>query len=150
MQQAIDAGMLIHGHTLVWTAMSQTPDWMYYRDGALANGFLSREEALDNLRTHITTVVKHFNEKFNTEEERHFISWDVVNEAMESFPIADVNESNWQEALNPRIPWVGSIGFDYVEQAFLAARYADPDAILYYNDYYLENPLKRAAGILHG
>ena len=70
---SLDAGMKVHGHTLVWH--QQSPEWMNTAidtDGNMR--YLSREEALDNMRTHIKTVVEHFADKV--------ISWDVVNEAM--------------------------------------------------------------------
>ena len=40
-------------------------------------------------------------------------------------------------------PWSVIIGPDFIEKAFEYAHEADPDAILRYNDYGLENPAKR-------
>ena len=40
-------------------------------------------------------------------------------------------------------PWSVIIGPDFIEKAFEYAHEADPDAILRYNDYGLENPDKR-------
>ncbi|MCL4180605.1 MAG: endo-1,4-beta-xylanase, partial [Verrucomicrobia bacterium] len=59
--------------------------------------------------------------------------WDVVNEA-----IAD----NGTDVLRNSL-WLEIIGPDFIAKAFEYAHEADPDAILRYNDYGLENPAKR-------
>ncbi len=86
----------------------------------------SREELLERMREHIFTVVGRYKGKVKV--------WDVVNEA-----IAD----NGDEMLR-RSPWSVIIGPDFIAKAFEYAHEADPDAILRYNDYGLENPEKRA------
>jgi endo-1,4-beta-xylanase len=134
---SLDAGMKVHGHTLVWH--QQSPEWMNTAidtDGNMR--YLSREEALDNMRTHIKTVVEHFADKV--------ISWDVVNEAMSD---NSTNPSDWKASLR-KSPWYYSVGEDYIEQAFLAARevldeHPDWDIKLYYNDYNLDNQNKSLA-----
>jgi len=65
-QAVNNAGMKMHGHTLVWH--QQTPAWL----NTGAN--ITREVALNNLTKYITDVATHFKGKV--------ISWDVVNEAM--------------------------------------------------------------------
>ena len=44
-------------------------------------------------------------------------------------------------------PWMKIIGDDYLERAFQFAHEADPSAELYYNDYDLELPAKRAGAV---
>ena len=130
-------GMKMHGHTLVWH--QQSPDWMNTKTDAAGNRVaLGREEALNNMRTHIKTVVEHFGDRV--------ISWDVVNEAMSDNP---PTPSDWKASLR-RTPWYDAIGEDYVEQAFLAARevldkHPEWDIKLYYNDYNLDNQGKSKA-----
>ena len=85
----------------------------------------SREELLERMREHIHTVVGRYKGKVKV--------WDVVNEA-----IAD----NGPDILR-KSPWSVIIGPDFIEKAFEYAHEADPDAILRYNDYGLENPGKR-------
>ncbi|GIO36670.1 hypothetical protein J41TS12_15310 [Paenibacillus antibioticophila] len=131
--QVLDAGMQMHGHVLVWH--QQSPDWLNMNpDGSP----LQREEALDNLRTHIRTVMEHFGDRV--------ISWDVVNEAMNDNP---ANPADWENALR-KSPWYQAIGPDYLEQAFLAARevlddHPDWNIKLYYNDYNDDNRNKATA-----
>jgi len=143
-EQAIEHGMLFHGHTLIWTGLGSSPAWM---NEAVQE---SREAAREIMYEHITTLVTHFNETFNTEERRNFISWDVVNEALEESPVITTTET-WPLALNPRIPW--NIGYsqdggcpgDHIIDAFKFARRADPQAILFYNDFSMDHPAKRLA-----
>jgi len=125
-------GLVVHGHTLVWH--SQTPSW-------LTTG--SKDAVLANLEKYITDVAKHFEGKL--------ISWDVVNEAMRD-GLGDADAANWTNCLRldntsgqPGSAWNRIIGPEYIEKAFLAARAADPDVKLYYNDYNLNDPNKARA-----
>jgi endo-1,4-beta-xylanase len=129
----LDAGLKMHGHTLVWH--NQSPMWMNQSSMGV---YLSRDEALENLRTHIKTVVEHFGNRV--------ISWDVVNEGMSDNPS---KPEDWRKALR-KSPWYHAVGEDYIEQAFLAARevldeHPDWDIKLYYNDYNLDNQNKSKA-----
>lgn len=141
--------MYLVGHTLVWH--SQTPNWVFAgtnpppshaedaspagppRRNGFGGGFgryngprASREELLQRMRDHIQTVVGRYKGKVKT--------WDVVNEAL-----ADGEGTN---VLRNSL-WLEIIGPDYLAKAFQYAHEADPDAILRYNDYGLENPAKR-------
>jgi endo-1,4-beta-xylanase len=120
----LDAGMKMHGHTLAWH--QQSPTWMN-EEG------VSREEAIENLTTHARTVAEHFRGRV--------ISWDVLNEAINDNP---ANPADWRASLR-QSRWYQTIGPDYVEIVFRAAREGDPDARLYYNDYNLDNRNKTLA-----
>jgi endo-1,4-beta-xylanase len=85
----------------------------------------SRDELLARMREHIHTVVGRYKGKIK--------AWDVVNEA-----IADGGDEVLRNSL-----WRQIIGDDFIAKAFQYAHEADPDAILRYNDYGLENPAKR-------
>jgi GH35 family endo-1,4-beta-xylanase/enterochelin esterase-like enzyme len=85
----------------------------------------SREELLQRMREHIHAVVGRYKGKVKV--------WDVVNEAI---------SDSGPEVLR-RSPWSVIIGPDFIAKAFEYAHEADPDAILRYNDYGLENPEKR-------
>lgn len=135
---ALENGHKVHGHVLVWH--SQSPDWMNIsRDDQGDISYLPREEALNNMKTHIRTVMEHFGDRV--------ISWDVVNEAMaDNLP----NPEDWEASLR-KSSWYHAIGPDYVEQAFLEARAVLDDhpewgdIKLYYNDYNLDNQNKATA-----
>jgi endo-1,4-beta-xylanase len=105
----------LHGHTLIWH--QQLPQWILDYQGSTADW-----EQL--MKVHIQTIVSHFKNKVT--------AWDVVNEAF-----------NEDGTLRNSI-WKQKIGVGYIEKAFLFAREADPNALLFYNDYNLEsNPSKR-------
>lgn len=133
--------MYIVGHTLVWH--SQTPNWVFSGDnpapqaeGGAGQGSrrrwgysgprASREELLERMRDHIHAVVGRYKGKIQ--------AWDVVNEA-----ISDGGDEVLRNSL-----WRQIIGDDFIAKAFEYAHEADPDALLRYNDYGLENPKKRA------
>ncbi|MCL6614181.1 MAG: endo-1,4-beta-xylanase, partial [Firmicutes bacterium] len=136
---AIANNIMVHGHTLVWH--SQSPLWLTRSAGQP----LTRAEARENLREYITNVVGHFRGKV--------ISWDVVNEAFaDGVPVS----TDWKTALRKNSPWYlayengadkskGESGADYIYDAFVFTRLADPDATLYYNDYNETDIWKREA-----
>jgi endo-1,4-beta-xylanase len=99
----------LRGHTLVWH--SQIPWW-------LTHGHWTRDEALQIMEEHITTVMQHF--------KGQVCAWDVVNEALSDQAPWGVRADSF---------WTKTVGPDYIEKAFEYARRADPKAVLYYNDY---------------
>lgn len=105
-------GMHVRGHTLAYAAAS--PGWVtnprtpWTRDGLLTA-----------LTTHITTEVAHFRTAFPGVVDE----WDVVNEP---FVATGGRDPNVFERV---------IGSDWIEQAFRAANAADPDALLYLNEF---------------
>lgn len=123
-QMVRDNGMTMIGHTLVWH--QQSPKW-------LSDPSLTRSQAIANMQNHITKVMTHFKGKIK--------AWDVVNEVFESH--ID-NPSDWRSGLR-NSPWLEVIGPDFVEIAFRAAALADPEPLLYYNDFNMDFPDKREA-----
>jgi endo-1,4-beta-xylanase len=77
------------------------------------------------MRDHIHTVVGRYKGRVKV--------WDVVNEALSDNGTNILRNSLWLEIIGP----------DFIAKAFQYAHEADPDAILRYNDYSLENPAKR-------
>ena len=106
------------GHTLVWH--SQVPDWVFeHKDGTPLN----RAELLKRMEKHINAVAGRYAGKID--------AWDVVNEALNEDGTLRVSK------------WSTIIGDDFIEQAFIMAAKAAPNAKLYYNDYNLYKPEKR-------
>jgi endo-1,4-beta-xylanase len=114
---ALASGVKVHGHTLIWH--SQIPQWQR----EMANK--DRNTTLAAMRKFITDVMTHYKGKI--------YSWDVMNEIFTNGVAS--NTVDWKEAIRPENPWFASIGADFVYEGYLAARLADPDALLYYNDY---------------
>ncbi len=154
--------LFLVGHTLVWHA--QTPSWVFAGTnpppaapdaptsdlaantnavgtnapggrrfgrgpgggfGRFTGPRASREELLERMRDHIHTVVGRYKGKVKV--------WDVVNEAIADGGTNVLRNSPWSEIIGP----------DFIAKAFQYAHEADPDAILRYNDYGLENASKR-------
>ena len=113
-------GKQIHGHTLLWH--NQLPSWMNSFSG-------NRDEWILMMETHIKTVVTHFGNQVK--------SWDVVNEAFEDN--GDFRENIWYQ----------NIGEAYLKLAFELAHEANPDAILFYNDFNIAAKTKKCEAILN-
>jgi endo-1,4-beta-xylanase len=110
----------VRGHNLCWH--EQTPRWMFTD----AKGdTVTKEVLLKRLQDHITEVVTRYKGKI--------YAWDVVNEA-----IADESTRLLRDS-----PWYRICGEDFIVKAFEYAHQADPDALLFYNDYNTERPEKR-------
>lgn len=119
---AEEHGMEVTGHTLVWH--QQTPPWVFQDEGG---GPASKELLLKRMEEHIRTVMSHFRGRVR--------GWDVVNEALD-------DDGNLR-----RSPWLEIIGESYIEHAYRIAHETCPEAELYYNDYNLTTPAKRAGAI---
>ncbi len=118
--------MSVHGHTLVWHA--QTRDWFF--EGG------DRAVVTQRMKDHISTLVGRYKGKIQ--------SWDVVNEAIndggndETGRTEHLRESKWLQTLGP----------EFLTLAFKFAHEADPDAVLYYNDYNIESGPKHASSMV--
>ncbi|NUT93867.1 MAG: 1,4-beta-xylanase [Saccharothrix sp.] len=106
---ARNQGKRVRGHALAWH--SQQPGWMQNMSGStLRNAMLN----------HVTQVATYYRGKI--------YAWDVVNEAFADGSSGARRDSNLQRT-----------GNDWIEAAFRAARAADPNAKLCYNDYNTDN-----------
>ena len=104
--------IVARGHCLCWHR--ELPPWFA--------GTATVENARELLTEHIRVVAGRYAGRMH--------SWDVVNEAVE---VKDRRPDGLRES-----PWLRLVGPDYVEVAFRAAREADPEALLTYNEYGLE------------
>ena len=111
--------MNVHGHALIWH--NATPSWVQNFAGTNAEF-----EAM--VKDYITTTLTRFKGKVR--------SWDVVNEAFEDGSGHPLRNSVFRQKM----------GDDYIKKCFQFARDADPDVLLFYNDYNMaSSSTKRAA-----
>lgn len=107
----------VNAHTLIWH--SQLPAFMRHMNSA--------DSVRQFMHDHITTVAGRY--------DGQVYSWDVVNEALNED--GTMRKSVFQQKL----------GDDFVVEAFRLAQQAAPHTHLYYNDYNIEQPAKRAGAI---
>lgn len=112
-----DHGLRVHGHTVIW----------YSQGGEVFSDDVPRDRFAAEYDRYIEALVGRYRGRM--------AGWDVVNE-----PVAEdgngLRDCHWSRAL-------GQEG--YMVRAFEQAKAADPDAILFLNEYNLENiPAKGA------
>ncbi len=115
--------MQVRGHNLCWEVYN--PAWVNTLAQTATAATMSA-----TLQNHITTVMAHY--------KGQIFAWDVVNEAVSDSQTGTgtaMKDSIWYDQ-----PGIGLTGTGYVEQAFRWARAADPNALLFYNDYNIEAP----------
>ncbi len=107
----------VYGHTLIWHSQ--------------LSPFIQKIQSVDSFRTffteHITTIASRYDGKVR--------SWDVVNEALN------------EDGTLRKSAFLNKLGEDYIVEAFRLAQKAAPNTELYYNDYNIEQPKKRAGAI---
>lgn len=120
-------GIKMRGHCLCWH--SQFADWMFVDKKGKP---VKKEVFYERLREHIHTVVNRYKDVV--------YAWDVVNEA-----IADGGSPRHGQESNPyrQSRHYQLCGEEFIAKAFEFAREADPDALLFYNDYSTVDPGKR-------
>lgn len=114
--------MALQAHHLLWGEAKWLPSW-------LTNGNYSPTQLMDIIHADISTTVGHYKGKIK--------EWSVVNEAFTRGQHVDNLPDWWQEH-------TGSD--EYINQSFIWAHQADPNAILILNDFDNEhyNPVSDA------
>ena len=124
-------GIKLRGHCLMWHA--QIGEWMYKDE---KGDLVSKEKLFQNMKHHITVIVERYKDVI--------YAWDVVNEA--------ISDGGWQggrrgmgEHPSPyrNSPLYQIAGDEFIKKAFIYAREADPNVLLFYNDYNAADPGKR-------
>jgi endo-1,4-beta-xylanase len=100
----------IRGHALIW--YQQNPDW-------LTTEHYTRSQLISIMQNHIQQVMGRY--------QGTVYAWDVVNEPL----------NHEGTALRPSI-WLDVIGQEYIELALISAHEADPEALLFINEYEAE------------
>ena len=116
-------GIKMRGHTLMWH--SQIGSWMYQDE---KGNLLSKEEFYANMKHHIQAIVSRYKDVV--------YCWDVVNEAVADSPL------RWGQPELRESPMYKIAGEEFIYKAFEYAHEADPDALLFYNDYNDAEPAK--------
>lgn len=93
---------------------SQCPDWLIE----------DSTQVFKRMKEHIFAVMNHYKGKV--------YCYDVVNEAIDD-----------GRGFLRNSQWLRVAGEHFIDSAFVYAHQADPDALLFYNDYGLNNPAKR-------
>lgn len=119
-QFAKENGMKVRGHALCWHR--QAPDWFFEDENGEQ---VTKEVLLKRLEEHINAVVGRYKEDV--------YAWDVVNEAISDNKDEVFRKSKFYEIA----------GEEFIIKAFEYARAADPDALLFYNDYSVVDSAKR-------
>ena len=101
-------GQVVRGHTLMWH--SQNPAW-------LTEGDFTPEQLREILKDHIVTVAGRYAGRVQ--------QWDVVNE---------IFDDNAQLRTEGNI-WIRELGPEIIADCFRWAHEADPEALLFFNDY---------------
>jgi len=97
--------MKVKGHPLIWH--ESLPTWV--------NTNMSADELRRAMQEHVRTLVGHYRGRVH--------AWDVVNEAVD-------DNGGLRKSL-----FLDKLGDRYIDEAFQLAHEADPDALLFYNDY---------------
>lgn len=113
----------LRGHTLCWH--NQTPRWLFTDSTLNPPDTVSKDLLLKRLKDHITAVVSRY--------KGTIYAWDVVNEVISDNPNEYFRNS----------PFYRICGEEFVAKAFEYAHAADPNALLFYNDYNEIIPSKR-------
>ena len=124
-------GIKLRGHCLMWHA--QIGEWMYKDE---KGDLVSKEKLFQNMKHHITAIVERYKDVI--------CAWEVVSEA--------ISDGGWQggrrgmgEHPSPyrNSPLYQIAGDEFIKKAFIYAREADPNVLLFYNDYNAADPGKR-------
>ncbi len=109
--------MAVIGHTLIWHSQLAP--------------FVSAISSVDSFKlfftNHINTIASRYDGKIK--------GWDVINEALEE-------DGSLRKSI-----FLNKLGDNYIVEAFRLAQKAAPNTELYYNDYNIEQPKKRAGAI---
>ena len=117
-------GIKLRGHCLMWH--SQMADWMFYDK---KKKFVKKEVLFKRMKEHIQTIMQRYKDII--------YCWDVFNEAINDGGRnvkQPLRESNFYKICG---------NDEYIRKAFEYAREADPNALLFYNDYNECDPAKR-------
>jgi endo-1,4-beta-xylanase len=122
---ALQNGQKVHGHALVFG--EALPLWF----SALPVKTGEDKKVIEKIMTdRITTLMQHYEDKI--------FSWDVINE-----PFADEEFDPSAGIVWRNHKWYQAMGKDYIIKAFVTAYHANPKALLFINEFGLEEEGER-------
>ncbi|MBO4905417.1 MAG: endo-1,4-beta-xylanase [Bacteroidaceae bacterium] len=121
-------GIKMRGHCLVWH--NQFAEWMFTDKKGKP---VKKEVFYQRLKNHIQTVMRRYADVV--------YCWDVVNEAISDGGGYGRGGREQDPYRNSRLYQL--CGDEFIAKAFEFAREADPNVLLFYNDYNAANPDKR-------
>jgi endo-1,4-beta-xylanase len=121
---AMQNGMKIKGHTLVWH--KQLPAWV--------TSLTTAADVRSAMLEHINGVMSHYKGKVAV--------WDVVNEAW----VTDGRTGDGNPVIRTSV-FSTALGPSFIDEAFMAARQADPAALLVYNEFADEGLSDKATAV---
>ncbi|MBN2238630.1 MAG: endo-1,4-beta-xylanase [Dehalococcoidales bacterium] len=131
--------MKVRGHTLVWH--NQLPQWVSC-DGKTNDKNWDRKQLECILEEHIQNTAGRY--------KGSIYAWDVVNEAITEkkdtrFESRTVTLPGTSREVRLRNSiWLNVLGPDFLATAFCLAHQADPEALLFYNDFNAEGTCEKA------
>jgi len=121
---AMQNGMKVKGHTLVWH--KQLPAWV--------TSLTTAADVRSAMLEHINGVMSHYKGKV--------VAWDVVNEAW----LTTGATGNGNPMIRASV-FSNALGPSFIDEAFTAARQADPGALLIYNEFADEGSSDKATAV---
>jgi GH35 family endo-1,4-beta-xylanase len=106
--------MIVRGHCLIW--QNQVPQWLSIRSKKWTN-----KQIYAFTKQYITLVVSYTKGKI--------MEWDVVNEGIDDRS-PKLRSNTWYDNVTNKQ--------DFINQCFVYAKKADPNALLFYNDFSIE------------
>lgn len=116
-------GIKVRGHNLLWH--TQVGDWLFYDDD---HNLVSKDVLFARMKQHIDTIVPRYADIV--------YAWDVCNEVI-------TDDRRAKQPLRESLYYKICGDDEYIRKAFEYARAADPNALLFINDYNECDPVKR-------
>ena len=119
-------GARVHCGHLIWYYQNSNPAWVI-------NGTWTAQTLTTVMENHIQGVMSHWNASVSGS--LNCKAWNVVNEAFSD----TATSTDWTQCLRGNSDiWCKIIGYTYIQKAFIKARSVDPNTMLIYNDYNVE------------
>ena len=123
-QWAADNNIQVVGHAPV--NRNFYPNWL---------SLLKKEEVIDEVLRHVNTLVSKFADKKTKDGRKLVVKWNLVNEAIDPS-----YHEPWEFCKDLPFSVIDSKEemYEFLKAAYFTAKSADPNSLLYYNDFMIE------------